>query len=181
VRGEYGRGREATFKRKTFEHVRVRATIDCRWRWEAFAQHELDGFRRLVVRALAGTGPALQLADYPAVSVLAGLAYLFEYERLDEREGALDAGLRGTGHRASAYVTATEKIGERTTLTQTVYAQPRIDAPGDLRLLAEVAATSKVSRRVSLIHAFIGAYDRRPPDGIERYDTQLRFSVVVAF
>src|SRR5690606_9361375 len=28
VRGEYGRGQDSTFKRKTFEHLRVRATID---------------------------------------------------------------------------------------------------------------------------------------------------------
>ena len=181
VRGEYGHGKDQTFKRKTFEHVRARATIDCRWRWEAFAQHELDGFRRLVVRALAGSGPALQILDEPSVSVLAGVAYMFEYERLDEREGAIDAGFRRTAHRVSTYVTAAEKIGTATTLTQTVYAQPRLDEAGDIRLLGEVAATSKVSSRVALTQAFIGAYDRRPPAGIERYDTQVRFSVVVTF
>jgi hypothetical protein len=179
VRAEYGRGRDSTFKRKTFEHVRVRATLDCRWRWEAFAQHELDGFRRLVVRALAGTGPALQIVDVPAISVLAGTAYLLEYERLDDREGVADAGARGTAHRGSFYVTATQKLGATTALNQTVYVQPRLDEPGDVRMLAELAVTSKITERVSLTQAFVGAYDRRPPAGIERHDTQLRVSVLV--
>ena len=179
VRGEYGRGSGNTFKRKTFEHARVRAALDCRWRWEAFTQHELDGFRRLVVRALAGTGPALQIVDVPAISALAGAAYLIEYERLDERDGVPDAGARGTAHRGSFYVTATQKIGGTTALNQTVYIQPRLDEPGDVRLFAELSVTSKISERVALSQAFVGAYDRRPPAEIERYDTQLRFSVLL--
>lgn len=179
VRGEYGRGRDSTFKRKTFEHLRVRATLDCRWRMEAFVQHEMDAFRRLAVRALAGAGPALQILATPSASMLAGAAYLFEYERLDGREGAPDAGARGTAHRASIYITGTEKLGATTTLNQTVYVQPRLDAAGDIRLLGELSLTSKISERVAVNQAFVAAYDRRPPAGIERYDTQLRFSVLV--
>ncbi len=179
VRGEYGRGRDSTFKRKTFEHLRARMTIDCRWRWEGFVQHELDGFRRLAVRALAGTGPALQILDSSAASMLAGAAYMFEYERLDERDGVPDAGARDTAHRASFYLTGTEKIGATTALNQTIYMQPRLDAFGDFRALAEVSVTSKINDRVALTQAFVAAYDRRPPVGIERYDTQLRFSVLV--
>lgn len=181
ARGEYGTSAIATFKRKTFEHARARVAIDCRWKWEAFVQHELDGFRRLTVRALAGTGPALQIFDEQGVSMLAGVAYMLEYERLDERMGAADAGERSVAHRASAYVTSAQKLGESATLVETVYFQPRIDEPSDYRVLGEIAVTSKLSKHVALTDGFVAAYDQTPPDGVKPYDTQLRIAVLVAF
>src|SRR5690606_29379864 len=109
--------------------------------------------RRLAVRGLVGTGPALQILDTSAASMLAGAAYMFEYERLDERDGAPDAGARDTAHRGSFYLTGTEKIGATTALNQTVYVQPRFDAFGDFRALAEVSVTSKINDRVALTQA----------------------------
>jgi hypothetical protein len=179
ARGEYGRGNDATFKQRTFEHLRARITIDCRWKWEAFGQHELDRFRRLTVRALAGTGPALQIVNSDPVSVIAGASYMFEYERLDQRAGTMDAGDRTVFHRASMYVTGTEKVGETVAVAQTFYLQPRFDEPTDLRLLGELSLTSKLSKHVALTDAFIVAYDSRPPDGIRRYDTQLRIALLL--
>lgn len=181
ARGEYGTGGDLTFKQKTFEHARARVTLDCRWRWEAFTQHELDRFRRLTVRALAGTGPALQLFDGKTVSALAGAAYMFEYERFDHREGATDAGLRTTAHRASIYVTGTQSLSETVAILQTVYVQPRLDEPSDLRLLGELSVTSKLTKHVALTDGFTIAYDRTPPEGIRRYDMQLRVALLVTF
>ncbi len=179
ARAEYGRGRDDTFKRRTFEHLRARITLDCRWKWEAFGQHELDRFRRLTVRALAGTGPALQILHTKPVSVLAGGAYMFEYERLDERADAIDAGRRTVFHRASVYLTGTETIGETAAVTQTFYIQPRIAELSDFRMLGELSITTKISKHFALTDAFIVTYDSRPPDGIRRYDTQLRVALLL--
>jgi hypothetical protein len=179
LRAEYGRGLDSTFKRRTFEHVRARVTLDCRWRWEAFAQHELDGFRRLTVRALAGSGPALQIVDHERVGILGGLSYFLEYEQFDRREGAIDAGARMLQHRASFYVTSTQKLTDSVALVQTGYVQPRIDEPGDVRLLGELSVTSKLTKHVAITNGFIGSYDRTPPAEIRRYDTQLRFTVLI--
>jgi hypothetical protein len=179
ARAEYGRGRDDTFKRRTFEHLRLRVTLDCRWKWEAFGQHELDRFRRLAVRALTGTGPALQVLVTQPVSILAGAAYMFEYERLDGRSGTLDAGNRTVFHRASVYLTGTERIGETAAVTQTFYVQPRLAEPGDLRLFGELSITTKISKHFALTDAFIVSYDSRPPDGIRRYDTQLRVALLL--
>src|SRR5882724_2513241 len=44
ARGEYGTSRGLTLTKKSFEHIRIRSELDCRWRWEAFAQHEYDQF-----------------------------------------------------------------------------------------------------------------------------------------
>ena len=181
ARGEYGTSRGLTLARKSFEHLRARVELDCRWRWEAFAQHEDDQFKRLSLRALAGTGPALQIIDDKAITLLAGAASLFEYERLDRRTGTLDAGARTTAHRASVYVTGHEDLSGGVAIVETVYAQPRLDDPGDLRLLGELAAQSRLSSRIALRNSFNVAYDRTPPDGVKRYDTALEISVLVTF
>ena len=66
-------------------------------------------------------------------------------------------------------------------IVETVYAQPRLDHPGDVRVLGEISVQSKLSSRISLKNAFTVAYDRTPPDGIQRYDTQLEVAVVATF
>ncbi|MDQ3368114.1 MAG: DUF481 domain-containing protein [Myxococcota bacterium] len=181
ARGGYGKSRGLTLTRRSFEHVRARVTLDCRWRWEAFAQHEYDAFRRLSVRAIVGTGPALQIVATKDIGILAGAAYMFELEHLDDRAGTSDAGDRSVAHRASFYVTGTETLGSGVSIAETIYVQPRFDDPSDVRLLAEVSVTSKLTKRIALSDALIVAYDRTPPDGIKRYDTQLRVSVLVTF
>jgi hypothetical protein len=182
ARGEYGNaGGGVAIARKSFEHLRARVAIDCRWRWEVFGQHEYDAFRRLVVRAVAGTGPALQILHQDNVGVLAGAAYLFEFEQLDTRAGTIDAGVRSIASRASTYVTGTETAGPTVSISETVYVQPRIDEPSDVRVLGELSATVKLSRRFALTNEFTAAYDRTPPDGIRRYDTQLKVGVLAAF
>lgn len=181
ARGEYGTSGGLTLTRKSFEHARTRIELDGQWRWEAFAQHEYDQFRRLSLRAVAGTGPALQLLDDRSIALLAGVAYIFEYERLDRRAGTIDAGERATAHRASVYLTGHEDLAASATIIETVYAQPRLDDPGDVRVLGELALQSKLSSRIALKDSFNVAYDRTPPDGVKRYDTALEVGLIVTF
>ena len=181
VRAGYGTSRGLTLSKRTFEHVRTRVWLSCVWRWEAFAQHEYDQFRRLSVRALAGSGPALQILNTEKIGLLAGAAYMFEYERLDERMGTIDAGARHVAHRASLYLTGTQNVSSNVSFAETIYVQPRFDDARDVRVLAEASVTSKLSKRIALSDALTIAYDRTPPDGVKRYDTQLRVSVIVTF
>jgi hypothetical protein len=193
LRGEYGEGNGTRLSQKSFEHLRLRVALDAprapspaaapaapRWLWEVFAQHEYDAFRRLSVRALAGTGPAVRLVRRARGSVVAGLAYLLEYERLDARAGVADPGATSLAHRASAYLTGSVHLDARLTATATAYAQPRVDAPGDLRLLTEATLTSKLSSRLSLTNRLTVARDASPPDGIEATDTALKLELGVA-
>lgn len=182
ARGEYGNaGDGIPFARKAFEHLRSRVTIDCRWRWEAFVQHEYDQFRRIAVRAIAGTGPALQIVNEPRVALLAGAAYLFESERLDTRANTTDAGARSLASRASLYLTGTEQLGAGVSIAQTVYVQPRLDELGDVRILGELSLTTKLSKRIALTDGFTVSYDRTPPNGVSHYDTQLKIGLLVVF
>ena len=169
ARGEYGNaGDGVEIARKAFEHLRARVTIDCRWRWEA-------------LRAVAGTGPALQIENEARVALLAGAAYMLEYERLATDVDKTDSGRRTVTSRASTYVTGTEQIGGGVSIAQTVYVQPRLDDPDDLRVLGELSVTTKLSKRIALTDSFTIAYDRKPPDDIRRYDTQLKVGLLVAF
>ena len=181
VRGGYAKSQDVELSKNTFEHLRTRISIDCRWKWEVFAQHEYDKFRRLQLRALAGTGPAFQIVDNKDVGLLAGIAYVFGYERLDRRMDALDAGDTYFEHRVSAYLTGRETLASNVNLIETIYVQPRIDEPSDARFLGEVSLQTKLSPRIALTNGFTIAYDRSPPDGIERLDTDLKVGVVLKF
>ncbi len=181
AKGEYGVSNGVDLSRKTFEHARLRYSVDCRWKWEAFAQHEFDRFRRLSIRAIAGTGPALQIVNEKTFAMLAGAAYLFEFEQLDERPMTTDAGERTIFHRASFYLTGVEKVGEQVSIVETIYAQPRLGDPADIRLLTELSVTTKLSKRIALTDSFTLAYDRTPPDGIKRIDMQVTFGLLASF
>jgi hypothetical protein len=181
ARGAYGTSRGLTLTKRSFEHVRARAELDRQWRWELFAQHEYDQFRRLSLRALVGTGPAFQIVDTATVGVLAGAAYLYEHERLDTRAGTIDAGVRSAAHRGSFYVTGHENLSTSVTIVETIYVQPRLDAASDLRILGELSVLTKLSSRIALKDSFNLAYDATPPDGVRTYDTALEIAVLVTF
>lgn len=181
AKGEYGRSQGVDLSKKTFEHLRFRYSLDCRWKWEAFAQHEFDRFRRLSVRAIAGTGPAFQIVNQKTFALLAGAAYMFEFEQLDNKPDTIDAGEQTVFHRASFYITGLEKVGKQVSIVQTAYAQPRLGDPEDIRLLGELSVTTQLSKRIALTDSFTVAYDRTPPDTIKRVDTQLTLGVLVIF
>jgi hypothetical protein len=129
VRGEYARARGLELSRRTFEHLRLRRDVGRRVLWEAFVQHEYDAFRRLAVRAVAGSGPAVRLADRGRLRVTTGLAYLLEYERFSALAGAADSGDAHVRHRASSYLTGSLIVGDQLTATQTAHVQPRLTIP----------------------------------------------------
>ena len=181
ARGEYGTSAGVLLTKKTFEHARVRSLLDGGWRWEWFVQHEYDQFRRLSLRAVTGTGPAYQFFGNKDLEVLGGIAYIYEDERLDQRAGTIDAGKQSVAHRVSAYITGHQDLSTTASIVETVYAQPRIDAPSDIRILGELSVQTKLTSRVALKDSFNVAYDGTPPDGVKSYDTSLEVSVIVTF
>lgn len=181
VRGEYGTSAGVLLTKKTFEHVRVRYKLEGPWLWEAFAQAELDQFRRLNLRAITGLGIGAQLLDTKPIGILASVAYMYEDERLDTRAGTIDAGLHSTAHRISAYVTGHENLSTGATIVETVYAQPRIDDPGDIRIYGELSLQSKLTSRIALKDSVNIAYDATPPDGVKTYDTSVEASLIFSF
>ncbi len=179
ARGEYGTAAGVLNTRKTFEHLRERYRLSCVWRWEAFAQHEYDEFKRLNLRALFGTGPAIQILNEPDVALLVGAAYMFEYIRLDHRTDVTDSGRRFTGSRASVYVTGREQLVANVAFVQTFYVQPLIEDGSNYRLLGDAAIEVKLSKRIAITDGFTVDYDSAPPDGVHHYDTLLKVGLVI--
>ncbi len=181
ARGGYGESRGQVLTKKTFEHLRTRIKLDPRWRWEGYAQHEYDQFRRIALRALVGTGPALVVFDRPAGGMISGLSLMFDYERLDQRRGTIDAGKRYGVFRASAYLAGHEQLAPSALLIQTIYVQPRFDDASAYRVLGELTLLNKLSSRIALTNGFSVSYDATPPVGVKRYDAELKVGAVVSF
>lgn len=181
ARGEYREGRGVKLSQRSFEHLRLRRDLGARLLWEGFVQHEYDAFRRLSVRAVAGSGPAVRVMASGRLRLTAGLAYLLEYERFSIKPGVADSGLSRVHHRASTYLTGSLDLDGDVTATQTVYVQPRLDAPDDVLLLSETALTSQLTRRLSLVQSFVLAYDATPPETIADLSTALKLTFAVKF
>jgi hypothetical protein len=171
---------------KIFEHLRYRYQLSERWIGEVFGQHEFNEKRLLLLRALVGFGPRYQIADCGPWQAGAGVAYMAEYEVLDEKEELGPIPEQESplfNHRLSSYLTASYALDDRVQLAQTVYAQPRIDDFADFRLLSESVLVFKVSKRVSFKSSLSLSYDSRTPEygDLEALDSVLQSALTVQF
>ena len=48
-------------------------------------------------------------------------------------------------------------------------------------VLGELAVQTRITARIALNDSLVVAYDRTPPDRVQRYDTSLEVSVVATF
>jgi hypothetical protein len=158
LRGDLGVQGGDEFVNKDFEHVRYRFELLPRVHLESFGQHDRDEFRRLAVRWLWGAGPRAVLWASQRVDVAAGVGYMLEYERL-QRDTEIDAGQATLAHRLSSYVVVGLRLGAVLRFAETVYAQPRVDAFEDVRVLSETELLLVVSARLGIKIAFALAYD----------------------
>ncbi|WP_428263255.1 DUF481 domain-containing protein [Haliangium sp.] len=180
--GEYDEDNDAI--RKVFGHGRYRYIISPRLTAEVFTQGETNPGQGQDLRLLAGAGPLLQLLDSHGLRLAWGVAYMFEHERVTPDEDGLDA-----QHRVSSYLSSNYQLKDNLQLIETVYVQPRITDPGDLRLLNETQLSVSATTYLALNLSFNFAYDTEPSprfasDGVterEKYDSALKMSLTVQF
>ncbi len=178
ARGEYGFAGEKRIVSKTLEHLRYRHRFLDWLTGEVFLQHEYDEFRRLQFRALLGMGPRFTLWSTEGGTLVAGVAGMLEHERL-RRDDEPDAGDQATNVRLSSYLLGRLKLMENISLVETLYLQPRVDRPSDLRLLNETLLAVDANKRVVFTVGFTLTYDRTPAATVSPVDTQLRTSLSV--
>ncbi len=156
------------------------------WRWrprlipEAFAQINYDEPRLLDLRALVGGGLRVGLTDMESVHLWVGTGYMLEYERLDLPDTARHPPTT-TAHRWSSYLAGRVRAGPNATFVATGYVQPKLDEPADLRILSDMSMGVSITQALSLTVGFSLRYDGRPPDNVEKLDTELRNGLTVAF
>jgi hypothetical protein len=174
----YGVQNETTFKNRSFAHARLSRDLGACPAGvclvgEAFAQLQHDAFTLLQLRTLVGAGLRARLAHRPALGVYLGLTPMLEIENLDaarvERHPA-----HLTTARGSSYLSLHLAVTDLVTLRQTLYVQPRLDAPGDLRVLEQARLEVQLTRALALVTSLNVHVDRRPPDGVEPLDLALR-------
>ncbi len=180
ARGEYNFARDELLVSRFLEHVRYRYRLLPWLAAEAFAQHELDAFRRLRARALVGAGPRFTLFSQDEASLVFGVALMGEYEQL-RRDGEVDAGQERLDPRLSSYMLGRVKLAQNMSLVETMYVQPRLTSVRDLRILNETLLVVTPNARFTFSMGFIAAYDAEPPATVSRLDTQLRTSLGVKF
>ncbi|MFH0902875.1 MAG: DUF481 domain-containing protein [Pseudomonadota bacterium] len=180
TRAELGMQSGGRFLDKDFEHLRYQWEAFPRVHLETFAQHDRDEFRRLSLRALWGGGPRSLLVSSKAFELELGIAYMLEIERL--REGPeSDAGDTTLAHRASACIAAVLRVEKGVNLGETIYLQPRLDRPRDVRVLSETELLVEFAKRFALKVAFAAMVDSEPPIGLRRLDTTLKSSLQFRF
>ncbi|TSC31491.1 YdiY family protein [Corallococcus sp. Z5C101001] len=178
IRGEYSFASGERIVSQVLEHVRYRRKLSDSVSSEVFAQHEYNEFRRLQFRALLGAGPRVVLFNEDATGLTFGVALMVEHERL-RKDGEADAGDRYTDPRVSSYLLGRLKLMENIQLVETVYFQPRVTRPSDLRVLNETLFAVTPNPRVTVGIGFNLTYDSAPPATVPPLDTQLRTTVGV--
>ena len=181
ARGEFGLSRGETIVSNQLEHLRYRTTLPGPWALETFVQHDANRFRRLALRALVGAGPRVEAIDADHVRLYFGLAVMLEHERLGDETGNADASEETTVLRASSYLVFELDLGERLRFAQTTYAQPRLDAPGDIRILSDWSLQTLVRKHLTFKTTFLASYDSEPPESVQGLDTRLVASLALAF
>jgi hypothetical protein len=160
------------FLSKDLEHLRYRIEVARAIDVESFLQHDRDEFRRSALRVVWGFGPRLRIIMTHRYEVAVAAAYLGEYQQI-RQDTQPDAGTTRVMHRISAYATFVVRLG-RFSVAETVYAQPRIGLPEDVRFLEETEMLATITEHLSLKLAWTLAYDNVPPIAVQPLDTGLR-------
>ncbi len=181
ARAEYGlRAGQQVFLSRNLEHLRYRRHLAGPLELEVFAQHDRDRFRRLDLRQLFGLGHRLTLLDEEEVNLAVGLSGMLEFERLAEGPQP-DSGRESLAYRLSSYLTVGIKLNDRLQLSQTIYVQPKVADPADVRVLEDTEFRVKIAKHLGLKLIFTLAYDSKPPIDVQRGDTVLRTALEVKF
>lgn len=173
ARGEYGEKEGEKFLSGHFEHLRVRKKKTDRFSWELFLQNSHDTFQRLSVRALAGIGVRLTLARWDDGRFAFGTAYMAEYEELTGASGTGQNDPVTFSNRWSNYIQLNLNLQKNLLFSETVFVQPVIDKPDDLRILNDTSL--KISAGAFFIrNTFLLTTDTRAPEGVDRLQTTLK-------
>lgn len=147
---------------------------------EIFGQINYDKARSLDFRGLAGAGVRIRIAEGERGRASLGLAYMFEHEELGLPPESTHP-TTTSHHRSSSFVTLSYEPREGLALASTSYAQPRLDDPGDIRLLSQSRLSVQLLGPLTLDLTFDAHYDADPPDDIESLDTTLKTGIGIRF
>ena len=176
---DYARFSGVTDVQKSFAHLRHNYEVTDFFWWEEFVQSETDHFRRIQVRALAGTGPRFALFEtHKWIELYVGFSYMLEYTSIDPSAVILEPALV---HRLNNYVVLTIKPDERVVLSTIMYYQPRFDELSDAHVLNVSSVEFKVTKLLASRIDATTRYESTVPDGVKHADLEFKSSVELKF
>ena len=172
---------------KVFGHVRYRYALSERITGEVFTQSEYDEKRALTLRTLAGAGPLFHLFEQDDLRLSWGVAYMLEYEEINEAKATRTPEVTGLQHRVSSYLTGSYALADKLQLVETIYVQPLITGPSNVRLHNDSSIVISLSKQLSFNTTFSLSYDTDPPyetddpPSAAELDTALKSSITYQF
>ena len=171
--GRFAQKNDQPIVSQAYTHARWTAMWIPRLGSDVFVQLQYNRFQRLELRALVGLGLRLELVHTQAFLLWMGSAWMLEKNKIDVQPGAPDRA-ETLDHRWTNYLSLRLAVLDGRLLMQnTVYAQPRFDAFGDVRVLEELEVLAKVTDSFALGLTFAVLYDSEPPSGVESTDLRL--------
>lgn len=181
VHSDFGWEQGQRFANEGLVHLRENYRIGGRTALEVFVQYNYDKTYLLDLRTLVGAGPRIGLIRSGPARLWYGTAYMLEYERLGGLPAKAAHPAKFTTSRWSNYLSSRMSVSSRVASAWTVYIQPRITAPEDVRVLSDVNLEVELGGPLSLVLSFAIRYDSRPPIGVRQYDTTIENSLAVVF
>ncbi len=156
-----------------FSHLRWGRNFNPHFGIEAFAQHQFNEFTNLDTRLLLGFGGRFTLLRRANRELFWGSSYMYEFERLDEPKAGTES--RVLRHnRWNNYLTLRLNTkDDRLLFVNTLYVQPSLSGPEDLRVLNEAELQINFGKRVSFGLSASLAHDSEPPAGVKKTDISL--------
>ncbi|GAB4534661.1 MAG: hypothetical protein Tsb0020_50170 [Haliangiales bacterium] len=182
--GEYSRNDNI---KTIFGHGRYRYQLTSRLTGEFFTQLEANPRRALDRRALAGVGPLVKIAEGHGLRLSGAVAYMLEYEDIDDLAlSSTEEEDPGLQHRISSYLTGSYQLADNLQLVETIYVQPLITDPNDVRLLNESQLSVAITSYLAFNASFTLSYDTEPNPIREntegkRLNLQLKNSLTLQF
>jgi putative salt-induced outer membrane protein YdiY len=176
--GEYGWKNKEEFSNNALLHLRYIHNTGDVFNPEVFYQINYNKKRKLLFRSLFGGGVRIILSKNSETSFIYGTSYMYEYEDLDLDNSAKHPTVTNH-HRWNNYLSYSNSISKNARLSIVVYAQPRFDDFGDIRILSENHLGVELLKTLSLSVNFSLRYDSKPPDGIKDLDTSTKVGLSV--
>ncbi len=157
---------------KSFGHLRYRYWLSNFVQAEAFGQLAQDRFRLISLRTLAGLGPRFIPFKNKMFEWAIYCAYFYEVERVD---GSVDFPNGKTRKTNRANIASTARLDyKKLTIRQTIYAQPALNNPTNIRVLHQLDFAVAISDYLSLTWALEQTRDSIAPSDVVPYDNSLK-------
>jgi putative salt-induced outer membrane protein YdiY len=144
--------------RRAYRHEKYLGEVD----WEFFTQVEQNKFQKIEFRGLAGIG--FRFKPIVDEDFFVGISPMFV------RETYLGLTTHEDVFRMNYYINFKNEFNKRSSISYTMYYQPRMRKQEDFDLIQKFLFKNKITDKLSIKIQFSYDYDSHPIENLKRYD-----------